>query len=153
MNAVIKEKVRVDARHGISIIDPRLVLALFSTKDAFPVNAVLLQAQAVRERRRLLTTDVVVFEVGAAFSRAAMRAVGAAIMNTLLHDPNIEVVPVSATHRDQAVELFTQPRDKDWSLCDCFSFVLMRERGLDKALAADHHFAQTGFEALLLQIP
>lgn len=25
MNAMIKEKVRVDARHGISIIDPRLV--------------------------------------------------------------------------------------------------------------------------------
>ncbi len=25
MNAVIKERVRVDARHGVSIIDPRLV--------------------------------------------------------------------------------------------------------------------------------
>ena len=134
-------------------LDTGYLIALFSTKDAFHANAVLLQAQAVRERRRLLTTDAVVFEVGAAFSRVAMRAVGAAIMNTLLHDPNIEVVPVSATHRDQAVELFTQHRDKDWSLCDCFSFVLMRERGLDKALAADHHFAQAGFEALLLQIP
>jgi predicted nucleic acid-binding protein len=134
-------------------LDTGYLIALFSAKDTFHANAVLLQAQAVRERRRLLTTDAVLFEVGAAFSRVAMRKVGAAIMNTLLHDPNIEVVPLSAAHRDQAVELVTQHLDKDWSLCDCFSFVLMRERGLDQALAADHHFAQAGFEALLLQVP
>jgi uncharacterized protein len=134
-------------------LDTGYLIALFSAKDTFHANAVPLQAQAVRERRRLLTTDAVLFEVGAAFSRVAMRKVGAAIMNTLLHDPNIEVVPLSAAHRDQAVDLFTQHLDKDWSLCDCFSFVLTRERGLDQALAADHHFAQAGFEALLLQVP
>lgn len=43
-------------------LDTGYLIALFSTKDAFHANAVLLQAQAVRERRRLLTTDAVVFE-------------------------------------------------------------------------------------------
>ena len=71
------------------------MIPLFSGKDAFHDQALFLQAQAVRERRRLLTTDAVVFEVGAAFSRVALRGVGAAIMRTLLTDPNIEVVPVS----------------------------------------------------------
>jgi hypothetical protein len=47
--------------------------------------------------------------------------------------------------------LFDQHQDKDWSLCDCMSFVLMRERGLDSALTVDHHFVQAGFIALLLQ--
>jgi uncharacterized protein len=40
-------------------------------------------------------------------------------------------------------------RDKEWSLTDCISFVVMKERGLTEALTADHHFEQAGFKALL----
>ena len=39
--------------------------------------------------------------------------------------------------------------DKDWSLTDCLSFVVMQERGVNEALAHDHHFEQAGFRALL----
>ena len=134
-------------------LDTGYLIARFSGKDAFHSQALLLQAQAVRERRRLLTTDAVVFEVGAAFSRVAMRSVGAAIMRALLNDPNIEVVSVSKAHRDDSIALFSQHADKDWSLCDCLSFIVMRERGLNSALSADHHFAQAEFVALLLQQP
>ena len=132
-------------------LDTGYLIALFSGRDAYHSQALLLQAQAVRERRRLITTEAVVFEVGAAFSRVAMRSVGAALMRTLLNDPNIEVVPVSKAQRDEAIALFSQHADKDWSLCDCLSFIVMQERGMDQALAADHHFAQAGFVALLLQ--
>ena len=132
-------------------LDTGYLIALFSGRDAYHTQALLLQAQAVRERRRLITTEAVVFEVGAAFSRVAMRSVGAALMRTLLNDPNIEVVPVSKAQRDEAIALFSQHADKDWSLCDCLSFIVMQERGMDQALAADHHFAQAGFVALLLQ--
>ena len=132
-------------------LDTGYLIALFSGRDAYHTQALLLQAQAVRERRRLITTEAVVFEVGAAFSRVAMRSVGAALIRTLLHDPNIEVVPVSKAQRDEAIALFSQHADKDWSLCDCLSFIVMQERGMDQALAADHHFAQAGFVALLLQ--
>jgi uncharacterized protein len=101
----------------------------------------------------LLTTEAVVFEVGAAFSRVAYRSVGQAIMHTLMNDGLIETVPVAAPLRDKALVLFAQHQDKDWSLCDCASFELMRERGITQALAADHHFDQAGFTALLLQAP
>jgi len=37
--------------------------------------------------------------------------------------------------------------DKHWSLTDCISFVVMQQRGLQRALAYDHHFEQAGFEA------
>ncbi len=39
--------------------------------------------------------------------------------------------------------------DKEWSLTDCISFVVMEERGLIGALTSDHHFEQAGFSVLL----
>ena len=42
-----------------------------------------------------------------------------------------------------------QRLDKDWSLTDCISFVVMRRRGLTDALTSDHHFEQAGFSILL----
>ena len=39
--------------------------------------------------------------------------------------------------------------DKDWSLTDCISFVVMEEHGITDALTGDHHFEQAGFRALL----
>jgi hypothetical protein len=43
--------------------------------------------------------------------------------------------------------------DKAWSLTDCISFHLMREKGITKALAHDEHFEQAGFVALLRRDP
>jgi uncharacterized protein len=47
------------------------------------------------------------------------------------------------------LELFRSRRDKEWSLTDCMSFVVMRERGITDALTNDHHFEQAGFRILL----
>lgn len=134
-------------------VDTGYLIALFSPNDAHHAQALALQAQVQRERRKLLTSEAVVFEVGAAFSRVAYRAVGQAVMHTLINDSLIETTPVTPALRDKALALFAQHQDKDWSLCDCASFAVMRERGVTQALSADHHFDQAGFTALLLQEP
>jgi len=47
----------------------------------------------------------------------------------------------------------TRP-DKDWSLTDCLSFVVMEQRHLTEALTTDSHFEQAGLKAMmLLQLP
>ena len=43
-----------------------------------------------------------------------------------------------------------EPADKNWSLTDCISFVVMKEWELSEALTADRHFEQAGFKALFL---
>jgi predicted nucleic acid-binding protein len=47
------------------------------------------------------------------------------------------------------LELYRRRLDKEWSLTDCISFVVMQQHGLTDALTADHHFEQAGFTALL----
>ena len=39
--------------------------------------------------------------------------------------------------------------DHSWSVVDCASFVVMRTRQIQEALAFDRHFEQAGFTALL----
>jgi len=47
------------------------------------------------------------------------------------------------------VKLFAARPDKEWSLTDCMSFVVMTREGITEALTGDHHFEQAGFIACL----
>ena len=57
----------------------------------------------------------------------------------------------AASHElfERGCALYAQRGDKAWSLTDCTSFVVMRERSLDAALTADQHFEQAGFKRLM----
>ena len=48
------------------------------------------------------------------------------------------------------MSLYSRRPDKEWSLTDCISFVVMSDEGLTEALTGDHHFEQAGFTPLLL---
>ena len=50
---------------------------------------------------------------------------------------------------EQGVGLYDERHDKQWSLTDCISFVVMKQRNLQDALTGDHHYEQAGFTALL----
>ena len=49
--------------------------------------------------------------------------------------------------------LHLERQDKEWSLTDCISFLVMQRRSIRQALAYDHHFAQAGFDSLLARDP
>jgi uncharacterized protein len=60
------------------------------------------------------------------------------------------VVPLDDTLLQRAFALFKDRSDKEWSLTDCVSFEILRERGIVDALTPDAHFAQATFKALML---
>jgi uncharacterized protein len=59
------------------------------------------------------------------------------------------VVPQSSLLFDRSVALYADLLDKQWSLTDCCSFLIMNELGITDALAYDKHFEQAGFRTLL----
>ena len=59
------------------------------------------------------------------------------------------MIPPARDQFDRALELYERRADKDWSLTDCLSFLVMEDRGIRDALTADHHFEQAGFRALM----
>jgi predicted nucleic acid-binding protein len=49
----------------------------------------------------------------------------------------------------RGIQFYRERPDKEWSLTDCISFVVMAEKGLSEALTGDRHFEQAGFKPLL----
>jgi predicted nucleic acid-binding protein len=54
-------------------------------------------------------------------------------------------VPASRDLFIRGLHLYEQRLDKEYSLVDCMSMTLMRERGITHVLTNDHHFRQEGF--------
>lgn len=104
------------------------------------------------ENRKKLTHSYVLAEfVALAQVRRLPRQGALAFALALLEHPGIEVVWAGEALHRQALRLLEVRLDKRYTLCDAVSFVLMKERGLHKALTTDRHFEQEGFGRLLKQ--
>ena len=98
----------------------------------------------------LVTTEYVLLELGNWLSRVADRPLFVEFLATLRDDPETVIVPGGLGLWNRAADLFAARPDKNWSMTDCASFVVMTEYGLTDALTADRHFAQAGFVPLLV---
>ena len=97
----------------------------------------------------MVLTDFILLELGNALSGVGQREVFSTLVPRLRSNPSVRIVPASRNLLDRGFELFSRRADKEWSLTDCTSFVVMREEDLTDALTTDHHFEQAGFVALL----
>ena len=104
-------------------------------------------------RLRLVTTEAVLWEWMNALADTATRSAAVEGYRRRHRDPRIEVVPFSAESVESALRLYESRADKSWSLTDCWSFVVIEQRGLSHSLTSDHHFEQAGAKALLLGDP
>lgn len=105
---------------------------------------------AFRNSRFRLTTNYVLAEYAAlALIRGLPRKKTLAFSREVLADASVEIVWVDEDLHRRAVELMSERADKNYSLCDAASFVLMRKREISEALTTDKHFEQEGFIRLL----
>lgn len=127
--------------------DTALYVALANRKDAIHEKSLAFFATFTGQ---LVTTDFVLLEVANFHSRCALRQPFLDLYARITSDPDTEIVRVESELFDRGMELFSKRSDKDWSLTDCISFVVMNEQGMTEALTSDHHFEQAGFLALLI---
>ncbi len=98
---------------------------------------------------RLLTTGWVLTELGDGLAHPTNRPSFLQTVTRLRAEPNVVIVPCSGELLEAGIELYRQRPDKEWSLTDCTSFVVMAREGISEALTGDHHFEQAGFVVLL----
>ena len=126
-------------------------VALLSPKDHLHRRA--MDSAKALGRVRIVTAEMVLAELLAALAKGPTRALAIKAIDGIRANPNTEVVPQTSLQFESAYVRYRAALDKDWSLTDCASFDLMSERGLQEALAHDHHFEQAGFVVLLRSAP
>jgi predicted nucleic acid-binding protein len=131
----------------IHFADTSFWVALVDRRDAYHAKAL---EWSLKISGSILTTEAMLIETANTFSKPNWRDKVIALINHIMARADIEVVPSSSPTWGRGWKLFGDRLDKSWSLTDCISFDVMQERGLTEALAADSHFRQAGFSALLL---
>jgi predicted nucleic acid-binding protein len=126
--------------------DSFVFLALLNRRDRKHKAA----AQALGGAARpLITTAWVLTEVADGLCSCKTRHLFLSLEQRLRNDPLATIVPPDSQLYERGLALYRERADKDWSLTDCISFIVMQERGIVEALTGDHHFEQAGFVALL----
>jgi len=98
---------------------------------------------------QIVTTQWVLTEVADSMAAASRRKGMIALLDSIRSNVGITVVPASQLLFEAGWTFYRKHRDKDWSLTDCISFVVMKQKRLTLALTGEHHFEQAGFIALL----
>ena len=121
-------------------------LAILNAKDAAHQRALEFSTS---HNTALLTTAWVLTELADALADLSHRHAFRKVVDDLWADPDTIIVPPSRRLFEQGVDRYNARSDKEWSLTDCISFVVMEQHDVDEALTGDHHFEQAGFRALL----
>lgn len=127
------------------LVDTSFYVALLSPRDQHHAAAAKVAGSL---RRPLVVTEFVLLELANAFSATEARRRLPALWDFLKADPAVTIVPASSELLARGFSRFANRLDKEWSLTDCISFVVMDDRGLTEALTSDHHFEQAGFSTL-----
>ena len=94
---------------------------------------------------RLVTTSYVFDEVVTFFNSRGHHGKAMRVGNSLLQSPSVQLIHVDAALFYEGWAYFQRHHDKDYSLTDCLSFIVMQKLGVHIAFAFDQHFAQAGF--------
>jgi predicted nucleic acid-binding protein len=99
--------------------------------------------------RLIVTTEFVLLELGNACARAEDHADFLALVAGMRASPRVRIIPLASELFNRGLARMRERSDKNWSLTDCISFVVMEAEGIREALTGDQHFEQAGFKALL----
>ncbi len=100
----------------------------------------------LREGRQLVTSNIVLIELGDGLSRLKQRSIALGIRDLLLR--NAEIVELTLDIEHAAWKLFSERSDKEWGLTDCISMTVMSQMNIIEIFTLDHHFHQAGFQTV-----
>ncbi len=124
-------------------------IALLNPRDSAHERA---RAFAKSWRGHVVTTRWVLAEIADGFATdPGLRALAARFLAHSETHPSLRVVPVNEVQFSHGLDLYRSRLDKQWSLTDCISFVVMEQEGICEALSGDRHFRQAGFDPLLVE--
>lgn len=127
-----------------AILSPFLISATNYTKRLYKLKANSAKLNKV-------TTELVLIEVLNYFCEFRLDIKDYVIKSTnhFVVTKKIEIIPCSSEQFIEGFYFYKSRLDKGYSLTDCVSMNVMRERNINEILTNDDHFEQEGFRILL----
>lgn len=124
---------------------------LVDRSQPFHSLAATLYRLARQKNDGIITTNYIIAELVALLTSPLQltRPQIITFVQSLKQSPYIEILHIDAEIDYRAWQLLSSREDKNWSLVDCSSFVIMQQRTITEALTSDRHFEQAGFVRLL----
>jgi hypothetical protein len=133
-------------------MDTSAWIALINDSDALHKQAIEIIEQLYRQNCSLITTEFIILEVANELRNPTYRNRVVKYINDLKNKSNIRIIPANTEFLQTGWSLYSTREDKEWSLTDCISFVVMQENSITEAFTSDHHFEQAGFIKLIREV-
>ena len=138
-------------KNTICFVDTVCWIALLNRQDHLHEAADQLYKKRMKSGVRFLTTSAVLEETANALCDPIFKPSVITFFHNIENSNRVEIVFVDPVLWSKGWALYEQRVDKAWSLTDCISLEVMRERRIHDALTSDRHFVQAGFDALLIE--
>jgi len=130
-------------------VDTSAWLALVNKSDAAHQKARKVRDALLKDHIQFIVTNYVMVEIANALCRVPHRETAVKLINFIEMTENIQIVEIDKEIYKEAWRVYSTYMDKDWSLTDCTSFEVMKERRITEAFTTDKHFEQAGFDILM----
>lgn len=134
---------------NICFVDSVCWIAILNADDELHEKAATEYKKLMKSGFRFVTSTAVLNEVANALCKPKYRGSVVEFYKKLQKSQRIEIAFVDEKLWSSGWEFYEKRPDKEWSLTDCISIVMMQEQGSTDALTNDKHFEQAGFNAIL----
>src|SRR5687768_1951920 len=128
-----------------TFVDATAWIALLDLRDSLHEAAKSTFRHLRNDNRRLVTTEFVLIELASTLSSPDFRSKVSVLITGLIQSEDVEIISGDSELFLAGFDLYRIRPDKELSLVDCASFVVMERRGITDAFTQDHHFTQAGF--------
>jgi len=125
-------------------VDTSGIVAALNTKDKYHKEARAVFQRLATERCTLVVTNYIRAETHALLLARADRTLAL----RFLEESSWAIEWVEPRDEKRAVDILRRFQDKDFSLTDATSFVVMERLEIKEAVSFDRHFAQYGLKTL-----
>ncbi|MCA2693027.1 MAG: type II toxin-antitoxin system VapC family toxin [Microcystis sp. M144S2] len=130
-------------------IDTAAWIALVNQRDDLHYPTLEASKKLRQAQSTLITTEFVLLEVADGLCNLSTRSSAINFIESLYRLPKLKIIQLDQSLYQKGWQLYKQRLDKEWSLTDCISFVVMKQEIITQAFTSDRHFEQAGFTKLL----
>jgi predicted nucleic acid-binding protein len=121
-------------------LDTSGIVALLNKSDNLHQPAKQVYLELKSPKYQLLTTDIILSEVGNLLSDPRFKQAVTTYLEHLQNSKQVVIVYTQKREFDAGLARFGRCADQEWGLTDCISFEIMREYGCILAFMNDHNF-------------